>query len=339
MAIELAKLFKADLIVSGVDRSIQDFNRIGINIIETGSILYKYNKTLNYFLEIPLRFFLMKKSFKYDIYIFTGTQTLFAAQKDKVNIWLCHTPNRHVYDYDSMNLNVNLLIRLIIGIYRKIFSALDRKLVERMSKIVSNSRNISKKIRSIYARDSILVYPGIYTQLYKFSNPGDFYLTVARLYPAKRVNIVVNAFLKLEREKLVIVGNGPYAKEIASIISANKNILLYKSLSERRLRKLYSKCKAVIYIPKNEDFGIVPIEANASGKYCITVREGGIREIIRHRENGYFIKPDPVILSKFIKGFKPRKTESKRIQQTAKKFDIVFFREKWKNIVFGREYV
>jgi glycosyltransferase involved in cell wall biosynthesis len=145
--------------------------------------------------------------------------------------------------------------------------------------------------------------------------------------------VAVQAMKYRPEYKLFVVGDGPAKKSIEKIIARNKlnNVFLLGDVSEEKLSYLYRNCLAVVYIPIDEDFGLIPIEANSHGKMVIGAREGGLKETIIHGETGLLIdNPTPIKIARAIKKLEkidPR-THVKRCINHAKKFNLVNFNKK-----------
>lgn len=168
--------------------------------------------------------------------------------------------------------------------------------------------------------------------MFKFEQFGDFYLAVSRLNPEKRISLIAKAFTKLPQKKLIIVGSGPEKNKILKIINNNKNIQLLVDVNEEELANLYSNCLAVIYMPIDEDFGLVPLEGMASGKVCIAADEGGCKETVIDGKTGFLIKATEKNIINIINDFninQAKKMKSDCINQ-AKRFSIEKCIREWK---------
>jgi glycosyltransferase involved in cell wall biosynthesis len=146
-----------------------------------------------------------------------------------------------------------------------------------VNKYVAISRYIAERIKKNYGRDSDLIYPPVDCSYFKpgFTNEG-FYLMVSPLAPNKRVDIAVEAFNAIGLP-LIVIGSGQEEKKMKKM--AGKNIKLMGWQSDEIVREHYVNCKALIF-PGVEDFGIVPLEAQACGKPVIAYGKGGALETI-----------------------------------------------------------
>ncbi len=335
--IELANHLDADLITSGFNPELKKWVDIKARVIDIGNISIKYSYIIGCKIESPLRFFLNRKKFDYDIYIFSLYSSIFASRPNKLNIWFCHSPNRVLYDLRKIRIDrANIIKKILYKIYIKILYLKDQNTIKNnIQKIISNSKNTQVRVKKYYDRESEVIYPPVDTKKFKFKKFGDFYLAVSRLIPEKRIDLLAKAFLKLPNERLVIVGDGPEKKKILKIIKENKNIELLCNVDDRKLKELYSTGLATIYIPFNEDFGLVPLEGMASGKACIAANEGGCKETIINGKTGFLIEATEKDIVNVVKKFNLKKAEQMKedcIKQS-KKFDTKNYIKNWKKLI------
>jgi glycosyltransferase involved in cell wall biosynthesis len=141
-----------------------------------------------------------------------------------------------------------------------------------------------------------VIYPPVDTVLYHYRGNENFWLSVNRLYPEKRIELQVEAFRKMPDEHLVIVGGyakGDHASRYAEKIGRTlpSNVRLLGEVPEEELCDLYARCKAHICTALDEDYGLTPLEAMASGKPVVAVDEGGYLETVTD-ETGLLVQPD-----------------------------------------------
>jgi len=210
------------------------------------------------------------------------------------------------------------------------------------SKVTCNSKNTQNRIKKYLNKDAIIIYPPIDTKKFKFKKFGNFWLSVNRLFLHKRINMQINAFKKLPKEKLIIVGSYEKSRHFltyANYIKKNKpkNVKIISWVDDKQLKDLYANCKGLITTAKDEDFGMTPVEAMASGKPVIAPNEGGYKETITPK-TGVLI--DNINTNKLIEIIKKisKKLKIKNIQekykksclQQAKQFDTKIFIRKIK---------
>lgn len=212
---------------------------------------------------------------------------------DGLNLFYCHTPPRFIYDQKDYFLNsipawqrplLHGLIRYLAPRYRAA--------VERMDLIVANSRNTQRRIRRFLRRESTVVYPPCDTARLRWLDQGDYYLSTARLDPLKRIDVIIEAFKRMPDKKLIVASGGAEAERLRKLAAAAGNIQFTGWLDEPELSRLLGHALATIYVPRDEDFGISPVESMAAGKPVIGVAEGGLLETVLHEETGLLLSPD-----------------------------------------------
>ena len=197
---------------------------------------------------------------------------------DQLHISYVHTPMRYAWDQMSIylkqaNFGLKIPIRYILYKLREwdFFSS------QRIDYLISNSNFTSKRIKKYWGRESEVINPPVDINRFKFNNNrGDYYLSVNRLVPNKRVDILVRAFNKLGLP-LIIIGDGPERLKLEKI--ANSNIIFIRNSSNSDVEDYMSRCRAFVYAGI-EDFGIAPLEAMASGAPVIALGKGGLLDTV-----------------------------------------------------------
>ena len=208
----------------------------------------------------------------------------------------------------------------------------DKVASQRPDVYLSISRNVQQRITQYYQRDSKVIYPPLDTSWWK---PGDtsledYFLVVSRLVYYKRTDMVIRAFNQLGLP-LKIIGTGAELPRLKD--RANKNISFLGQLTDNELLGYYQKCKAVIF-PQEEDFGLVPLEAQACGRPVIALRAGGGLETVIEGKSGVFFYPQTVTaLKKAVLTFNNCLFNSKDCWDNARKFSEEIFIKKFKSFV------
>jgi glycosyltransferase involved in cell wall biosynthesis len=171
--------------------------------------------------------------------------------------------------------------------YRPVLSRLARWDVAtsaRVNRFVANSAYVAGRIRRYYNREATIVYPPVDTVFYRPADvtPGNHFLIVSALVPYKRIDLAIEACSALGAP-LRIVGDGPERDRLERHAGAGTAILGW--LPDEALRDEYQRAAAVI-MPGEEDFGIVPLEANACGRPVVALARGGARETVEDGETG-----------------------------------------------------
>jgi len=159
-------------------------------------------------ISASLKFMLCDFSKKYDFFIFSNNWAHFASKKHKPNLLYCQsTPVRVFYDYYDLYLHqLSFFPSIIFRIWVKLHRSLYEHYMKYVSLIVANSVSAQKRVKKYLRRDSIVIYPPIDITKFKFKEYGDFWLSVNRLYPEKRLELQIETFRKLPHERLLVVG-------------------------------------------------------------------------------------------------------------------------------------
>jgi glycosyltransferase involved in cell wall biosynthesis len=200
-----------------------------------------------------------------------------------LHICYCYTPMRYIWgQYNEYfgkgraGLLTRAAMRLFVGPLRR----WDVATAAHPRHFVAISENVRTRIREIYGRDSDMIYPPVNTSLFTLSDrDDDYYLIVSALVPYKAVDIAIKAFT-MSGDRLLIVGEGPDAPRLRKL--AGPRVKFEGWQPEARLREYYAGCRAVIF-PGEEDFGIVPVEAMATGKPVLAYARGGALETVVDR--------------------------------------------------------
>ena len=194
----------------------------------------------------------------------------------------CHSPPRWFYDlyHDRKNSTLGQLARPVVRYLRTRDSAID----DRVDQYLANSPVIARRLWKFYKRDAEVVYPPV--ELSRYEDQGDegFYFHLGRLDVEKGIEAIVEAFETLD--KRIVFAGGEGDAGVADRIRAADNMEYGGFVSEDEKYDLLGRCRAVVFNGRNEDFGIVPIEANASGKPCLARNDGFPGLFVEAGENG-----------------------------------------------------
>lgn len=195
-----------------------------------------------------------------------------------VHICYCHSPMRYLWDgYSAYARQMSLLARGVFGLTSHYVRNWDYAAAQRVDHFIANSNYVAGRIRKYYRRDSTIIHPPINTShSFLADKHENYYLAVGRLVPYKRTDILIGACCKLGR-KLVLVGDGPEMKRLKK--QATKNVEFLGEVDESQLRNIYAKCRALLFAA-DEDFGMVPLEAQSYGRPVIAFGKGGSLETV-----------------------------------------------------------
>lgn len=203
--------------------------------------------------------------------------------KNAVHLCYCHTPMRYLWGFEKDYFpNVPFFLAPLLAILKMGLRKFDLSSNSSVNHFIANSENVRARIKDYYHREATVIYPPLDTALYATSKnheiSSDYYLVVSAFVPYKRVDLVIEAFNSLDR-KLLIVGSGPMEKSYLKLRKSSK-ISFLGAVSNEELKKLYAGAKALIF-PTEEDFGIVPLEAQACGSPVIALGKGGALESVK----------------------------------------------------------
>lgn len=254
------------------------------------------------------------------------------------NILYCHTIPRFAYDLRDYYLHRCPLwqrpaLRALIAYVRPRYEAA----VSKMDVIIANSHNIRQRIKQFLGRDAMVIYPPCEDNAFRWLSQGNYYLSLARLEPLKRVELIVEAFCRMPEKRLVVASGGSELMHLRRIARGADNIHFTGWTNEARLRELIGHAIATLYLPKDEDFGMSPVESMAAGKPVIGVAEGGLLETILPDETGLLLPPDPYVenIIQAVQILTPRRALEMRhaSEARAKFFDKDIFLEKMRAII------
>jgi len=199
-----------------------------------------------------------------------------------VNVCYCHTPMRHIWDlYRNYLADAAPWQRSAYAWSAKGLREWDYQAAQRVTQFAANSNYIQQRIRKYYRRCSEVIYPPVDTSKgYISSSIGNYYLSVSRLNRTKRVDLLIRA-CNLLRRKLIVSGVGPEEGALKQI--AGDTIEFAGRVPDSELGELYAQCRALLFAA-DEDFGIVPVEAQSYGRPVIAFGWGGSLETVRVME-------------------------------------------------------
>lgn len=234
-----------------------------------------------------------KLSLNYDFYISTDDMSMHFLKNNPNHLYYIFTPRRAFYDmyYDVMSTKTGFK-SLIYPIGLWWFRNQDRRFVKNHIKNISCiSNNVRNRVQKAYLRNASVIYPCIDCSKYHYERHEDYWLSVNRIDKWKRVDLQVEAFRKMPYKTLLIVGT-VYPEMQWIVDGAPSNVIFKGTVTELELRELYSKCTGFITTAIDEDFGITPLEAMASGKPVVATKEGGYLETIINGHTGILVTPN-----------------------------------------------
>ena len=242
------------------------------------------------------------------------------------HVCYCHTPMRYIWDmadeyYASASLVQKVGMKLLLPALRRwdLWSA------TQVDHFIANSRFVAERIERIYGRQATVIHPPVDTEhfLGLTRDPGDYYLYFGQLTAYKRAELAVRAFNELGT-RLLIAGTGEERETLEEIAAPNVQFLGRVSDGERDA--LYSGARALIF-PGVEDFGIVPVEAQAAGCPVIALGKGGALETVVDQSTGLFFHAASVeALVDAVRRFESAPMAADDCREQARGFSAIRFR-------------
>ncbi|MBZ5576363.1 MAG: glycosyltransferase [Acidobacteriia bacterium] len=221
------------------------------------------------------------------------------------HICYCHTPMRYLWELYPAYRNEYVSSRAKRALMMPLTNYLrlwDFASAARVDRFLANSENVRNRIWKTYRRESEVIHPPVDVDAFTWKPAEDYFLIVSELVPYKRIDTAVRLFAQTGR-RLIVVGGGPEYRKLKAL--ATPNIEFAGRVPDEVLRELYARCRALL-LPGEEDFGITPVEALASGKAVIAQGRGGVRESVPagHPCGGIFYdSPDEVGLAEGLDEF------------------------------------
>jgi glycosyltransferase involved in cell wall biosynthesis len=250
-----------------------------------------------------------------------------------VEVAYCHSPTRYLWDWSDEYLReeIPVPLRAPIGELLAGLRETDRTFAKRVDHWIANSSVVADRIRRYYERESEVVHPPIDVDAFTPQRErGDFWVYVGRLSAYKRADIAVRAFATLGL-RLVVVGEGRERGSLESI--ARDNVAFAGRLDDATLRQLLGAARGLIF-PAEDDFGIVCVEALASGAPVVALAAGGAQEIVRDGIDGALVAtPDVDAFTEAVLRVEKRAWDVEELRRSARRFDVSRFRDRIRTIV------
>jgi glycosyltransferase involved in cell wall biosynthesis len=254
-----------------------------------------------------------------------------------LHICYCHTPMRYVWDQYAEYFGrgrADLATRIAMSIVAPQLRSWDVKTSSRVHHFIANSQNVAKRIEQYYHRSAEVIQAPVDASAFKVSERSlEFFLIVSALVPYKRLDLAIDTFNRLS-QRLLVIGSGPEEDRLKSRAASNIEFLGWQS--DEMLAKFYANCRALIF-PGVEDFGIVPLEAMASGKPVIAFGKGGALETVvgegKGRTGIFFYEQSVDALTKALKEFETTTFDPHTIRSHAESFGRPAFKRKLQQFI------
>jgi glycosyltransferase involved in cell wall biosynthesis len=256
----------------------------------------------------------------------------FKKRENQLHITYCHSPMRYAWDQTEYYLQgfKGIVAKLFVGYLRK----WDLKSASNVNFFIANSHHIAEKVKRIYKREAVVIFPPVDTNKFKVGNQkGDFYLTASRMVPYKKLDLVIEAFNQMPDKKLMVIGSGPEKEKLKS--NAESNIQIVGHQDREALKLFMQKAKAFVFAAE-EDFGIILVEAMACGTPVIALNKGGAKESVIDGITGLLFKDQNVtsIINAVVQFVNEKDSfEPSAIRKHSEKFSRMIFEETIKKFV------
>ena len=259
------------------------------------------------------------------------------TRADQFHISYVHTPIRYAWDLQFQYLKEAGIERGLKGaIVRMILHYVrlwDVASANRVDVFVANSHYVARRIWKVYRREARVIYPPVDVDRFTPRRQReDFYLTLSRFVPYKKIDLIVEAFTRLGLS-LVVIGDGPDFDKVKRFAGPNVQLLGYQPDSV--VKDYMERCKAFVFAA-DEDFGITPAEAQAAGAPVIAYGKGGVTETVIPEETGILFREQTVEgLIEAVQEFESGKYsfELERIRENAKRFSKARFQREFSELV------
>jgi glycosyltransferase involved in cell wall biosynthesis len=216
------------------------------------------------------------------------------APPHAVHVCYCHTPMRYIWNmYHDYRASAGRLTRLMMPPLVHYLRMWDVVSANRVDSFVANSATVARRIRRYYGADASVIYPPVDTNAFSIAAPSDledYFLMAGELVSYKRPDLAVRAFNEMKL-KLVVIGGGEMLDEVRRLAGPTVTVLGAQPFDV--LRRHYARCRALVF-PGEEDFGMVPVEAMASGRPVIAFNRGGATETVLNGVSGLFFEEQTV---------------------------------------------
>ena len=273
---------------------------------------------------------------RYDLIISSSWAVAKGVKTHDRQLHICysHTPIRYAWDlYDEYISNLKQPKKFLVEQTLKYIRDWDIKTLNRVDYFIANSKFVKERIERIYKREAKVIYPPV--DISKFTlqlKKEDFYLTASRLVPYKKTKLIVEAFNRMPNRKLIVIGAGEEFNSIKKIAKSNITLLGYQE--DKILISYMQRAKGFIY-GAVEDFGIVPIEAMASGTPVVALNRGGTAETVIDKVTGvHFDKQDIDNIIDAVDSFEKLNFNFKDISDYAKRFSTKRFKIEFKGYIY-----
>lgn len=259
---------------------------------------------------------------------------------NQLHICYCHTPIRYAWDLQHQYLEESKLTRgfrsTLARLVLHYIRMWDVRTTNSVDVMVANSNFIARRIWKVYRREAVVIPPPVDVERFTLRETKEnFYLTASRMVPYKRMDVIVEAFAQMPDKQLIVIGDGPEMAKIRAKATSNIQLLGYQPFPV--LRDYMQRAKAFVFAAE-EDFGIIPLEAQACGTPVIAYGRGGSAETILHGKTGWFFAEQSAeAIKDAVRQFEKGTFSPQECRKNAERFSVARFREAFSELV-SREW-
>ena len=249
---------------------------------------------------------------------------------DQIHLCYCLTPMRYAWDLTHQYLQDQKGIKgAIARCFLHYIRLWDVQSARRVDGFAAISHHVAKRIKKIYERDAVVIYPPVDTGFFEVcTQKEEYYLAASRLVPYKKIDLIVDAFSRMPERKLVVIGEGPEMGKIKAKATKNIEVLGYQSNLD--LKRYLQRARALIFAPI-EDFGILPVEAQACGTPVIAFGKGASLETVKRNITGLFFEEQtPEAIREAVDRFEQLEFDPSVIRAHAESFNADRFSKEFK---------
>ncbi|MDI6890033.1 MAG: glycosyltransferase family 4 protein [Thermodesulfovibrionales bacterium] len=259
------------------------------------------------------------------------------TNSNQLHICYCYTPMRYAWELYHQYLKESELEKgmkaFVVKAVLHYLRIWDHTTVNRVDHFVTLSKYVANRIRRVYGREAKVIYPPVDIEKFQMCSEKDnFFLTASRMVPYKKIDLIAEAFSETGLP-LIVIGDGPDFEKVKR--KAKKNVTFLGYQKDDTLKEYLQKARAFIFAAE-EDFGILPVEAQACGTPVIAYGAGGILETVAEGKTGIFFKEQTVeSLIEAINEFQKRQDQFDclEIRRNAERFSRERFKEEFKEFV------
>ncbi|XUM24732.1 glycosyltransferase [Bradyrhizobium oligotrophicum S58] len=318
------------------DRAKLGFEKSHTSFLQKMPLLRKYHRS--YLPLMPLAIEQLDLS-SYDLVISSSCAVAkgVLTGPEQLHIAYVHSPMRYAWDLQHQYLQESGYATGVKGLVARALlhkmRIWDARTAHGPDAIFTNSQFVARRIKKIYGRDAKVIYPPVtIAQRAAILPVGNHFLAASRLVPYKRIEPIVRAFNTMPDLELVVAGDGPEAARLKAI--AGPNVKFAGFVPDKKLRDLMTTARAFVFAAE-EDFGIIPVEAQSEGAPVLALGRGGARESILTtgpRPTGMFFEsPEPEAIASCVRAFVAKEKSISRLdcRQRAGFFSAERFRSQF----------